>query len=73
MKSKYFFKLHGQDLDKEVEDFDSYQEKTKINNEKCPHKDVKIVGKELKCSCGASWSGNARQLQQFYDLLKNRT
>jgi len=68
-KNKSFFGFHGKDLDKEIEEFDSYQEKTKLEFEKCKHKNVTIVNGELRCKCGAAWMGNARQLQEFYDLL----
>lgn len=44
-----------------------YEEKIDVTLTKCDHKGVKYLNGELKCTCGASWSGP--QLHKLYTLL----
>lgn len=70
MKSKHFFQDHGKMVDEEHKKFETYQEKTKIEFQKCHHKRLDFVGNELRClSCGNAWMGTALELQDLYNLL----
>jgi len=37
--------------------FDGEKYQVELKNEKCPHKDVKLVNNVIICKCGANWSG----------------
>lgn len=39
------------------EAFDGERYTTELKPTRCPHKNVKYVHGELRCSCGAAWSG----------------
>lgn len=44
------------------------KEKTEIKFTKCPHDNVQLIsGNELKCKCGAGWTGP--NILQLYQLL----
>jgi len=68
-KSKYFFKDHGKEIDKEVEEYDSYEEKIKIDQDKCKHRNLRFTGQELRCSCGAAWIGPKQVLIEIMESL----
>jgi hypothetical protein len=70
MKSKYFFEDHKKTVDSEHIEHETYQEKTKIEFQKCNHKKLDYVGQELRClSCGNAWTGTGLELQRLYNLL----
>ena len=69
MKSKSFFEHHGEEVDKEHVELETYQEKTKVEFPKCRHTSVDFVGNELVCSCGNAWMGTAGELQTIYKAL----
>ena len=50
------------------EAFDGQNYKTELRFNKCSHKDVQIVGNELRCKCGAGWSGP--QINKLYEAFK---
>lgn len=54
---KYFYDQFGKDIDKESKNFKAHAEKTQTEFKKCKHKDAKVINNELRCVCGASWSG----------------
>lgn len=71
MKYKSFFEIHGKNIDKEVEEFEAYEEKTKIEFQKCEHKNIDFVDTELRCNnCGNAWHGTASELVELARLLK---
>lgn len=72
MKSKYFFKDHKELIDKEHEELETYQEKTNLTDDTCKHKEIEVVGHELRCRCGAVWSGTALEIQEAYNFFKNQ-
>ena len=49
---------------------DGLSEKITLKFENCLHKDAEIKGNELRCKCGAAWSGH--RLHDLHNLLKNR-
>ena len=71
MKSKYIFKQEGKKLAKETRDFKARSEKTDLPLRNCDHKGkVKMVGNELRCSCGTGWSGP--NVEKLFDLLNTK-
>jgi len=71
MKSKYIFKQHGKQLDKETKEFKAYSEKTDIPLKGCNHKGkVRLENGELRCTCGAGWSGG--NIEKLFDLLNKK-
>jgi len=70
LQSKYFFEKHKKTIDEDHQEFDTYQEKTKIEFKKCQHKKLDFVGNELRClECGNAWQGSGNELKQLHDLL----
>ena len=70
VKSKYFFKDHKKMVEYEHKEYDTYQEKTKIEFPKCDHQKLDFIGQELRClSCGNAWTGTGAELQKLYNLL----
>lgn len=55
-------------LDKEA--FDGEKERIELNFKRCFHKSVDIVNNELRCTCGAGWSGP--NIAHLYKLLKEQ-
>lgn len=53
------------DLDKEYE---AVKETTELKFPKCRHKEVRVLENELRCKCGAGWSGP--NIDQLYRLMK---
>jgi len=59
-------------FDKEIKrlkkhDINVYSDKKNIKLKNCKHKQAKIVGNELRCSCGACWSGpNIESLLEYF-------
>lgn len=52
--------------------FDGYKEKREIDfSNKCTHRNVKVVGSELQCTCGAGWIGG--NIATLHNLMSNRT
>ena len=56
-------------LSEEAFDGDNY--KTELRFNKCSHKDVQIVGNELRCKCGAGYMGS--NIAVLYKLLKEQS
>lgn len=53
------------------ESFDGEKYKAELVENRCPHKDVKIIsGSELRCKCGAGWHGQG--VVTLYNLLTSR-
>lgn len=52
------------------EAFDGVKEKTELTFTKCPHKKVSVVNGELRCACGAAWSGP--NIAELYKLLRSQ-
>lgn len=49
------------------EAFDGEKHTTEIQIPKCPHKQVKIENNELRCTCGAAWTGTG--IHELYKLM----
>lgn len=69
MFSKNYYKQFGEDIQKEVEEYDAYAEKKEISTAKCSHKNIKFVSGELRCKCGVAYTGP--NLDKLYNLLTN--
>lgn len=54
----------------ETKEYKAYGESKNVNFKKCLHKDLQIANGELRCQCGASWSGSG--LKQLEDILRSR-
>lgn len=49
------------------QEYEAVKETVELNFRKCTHKDAKIIDNELKCVCGAAWSGaNLDHLQRLF-------
>lgn len=72
MKSKYLFEDHKEEIEKEHQELETYEERTKLDQDRCTHKDVEIYEHEMRCKCGAAWHGTALELQQAYIFFKNQ-
>lgn len=71
MKSKYYFKQFGKEIAKEVKKYKAHSETTDIPSKVCTHYGkVKMVGSDLRCSCGAGWSGP--EVQHLFDLFAKK-
>jgi len=71
MKSKYFFKQFEETLEKDNKKYKAYSEKTELSSKKCDHiNKVKMVGNELRCVCGAAWSGPG--ISRLFDELTKK-
>lgn len=49
------------------EAFDGDKQKTEVSFTRCKHDKVSFVNGELRCPCGASWSG--ADIHKLYTLL----
>jgi len=56
------------ELKSEEKNYKAHSEKTTLQFKKCDHKMAKMVRNELRCQCGASWSG-----PRINELLKHFT
>jgi len=54
-------------IDKEL---NPHIEKTNVELKRCEHKNVKLVDGEIRCSCGAGWSG--KNIQRLYEEIQNQ-
>lgn len=54
---KSFYDQFGEEIDEEVVNYKAKGEKRRVGFRKCKHKQAKVVDGELRCSCGAAWSG----------------
>lgn len=69
--SKYWFEQHRKW--EEGKKYEASSEKKELDFNKCKHKDVKIDGNTLKCSCGAVWQGaGIDKLQKILTKWYNR-
>ena len=49
------------------EDYEAVKETVELNFKKCSHKEASIINNELRCKCGAAWSGsNLDHLQKLF-------
>jgi len=72
MKSKYFFEEFKKEIDDDHKKYKTVQEKTDIHINKCDHKNkVKLIGSELRCKCGAAWSGT--NIEALFDLFDKKS
>lgn len=58
------------DLKEDIGRYEAFNEQKEIKFDNCKHKDVKHVGNQLLCGCGASWSGE--RLSELFDFLTKR-
>lgn len=66
MPSKYFFEQFKDQIKEEHEKYEANQEIKEIPKDKCNHKGkVKFILNELRCACGAAWSGSG--IKQLFD------
>ncbi|MHA1303090.1 MAG: hypothetical protein ACTSPI_05240 [Candidatus Heimdallarchaeaceae archaeon] len=69
MKSKYYFKQFKKTIAKDNKKYKTHLEETELDSNKCNHiGKVKLVNGELRCSCGAAWSGPG--IERLFDRLK---
>lgn len=69
MNSKYIYEEHIKVLEEDVVKYDAVSETREVFGNKCKHKDIKYLNGELRCKCGAAWSGP--RLDELYKLLTN--
>ena len=52
-----------------LEEQEGYIEKTELKSNRCSHKNTELVsGIELRCTCGAGWTGpEVRELQKLFN------
>jgi hypothetical protein len=51
---------------KEQKKYEAFSEERELSFARCPHKQAKMVGNELRCPCGASWTGpRIRELKKI--------
>jgi hypothetical protein len=55
------------DFTEEKKKYEAFEESIELSFKKCKHKNVTYVAGELRCTCGASWSGP--QLDELYKLF----
>ena len=70
---KSFFEQFGKDIEEEHKEHETYQEKTKVEDNKCLHKKTRLVGRELRCGCGAFWTGTASDLIRTKEILEKNS
>lgn len=71
MKSKYFYKQFGDEIAKETKKYKAYSETKELPQTKCDHfGKVKMINGELRCSCGAGWSG--ANIDQLFDRFMKK-
>jgi len=61
-------KLKPIKTEEEVEKYEAFSEKKTISFGNCNHKKAKIKGSELRCVCGAVWTGP--RIGKLLKLLK---
>lgn len=55
------------DLKEEREKYNAYEEEAKVQMKKCDHSKSTVINGELRCTCGASWSG--ARIDELYKLF----
>jgi hypothetical protein len=50
--------------------FDGEKFSVELKENKCPHKDIKLIDNVIRCKCGAAWSGP--QIGRLYEALKKQ-
>lgn len=63
MKSK----LPPLDFSEDVKEYEAHHEQKEVKFVKCDHRNAKIVNHELRCPCGAAWTGPG--LEDLYRKL----
>lgn len=65
---KSYFNQFDETINKEKEVFKAREEVTTLPDKKCDHQGkVTMVKNELRCKCGAAWSGS--NIEALYKLL----
>ena len=64
---KSFFKQFNNSIRKEAQKFKAKSEYKKLKFRKCNHKKAIITDRELRCPCGATWTGP--KLIELYKLF----
>ena len=68
MRSKYFFEQFDEQLKEEKEKFKAKSETVDVPIRVCKHKGkVSIIDGELRCKCGAAWSGP--EIETLYKIF----
>ena len=71
MKSKHFFVDNAKEIKEDHKKYETHLENTDLSSDRCTHKGgVEITRGELRCKCGASWSGP--QIETLFALLNGR-
>ena len=71
--NKSYFENFKEDIEQEHVALETYQEKTKVEaGYRCKHTRLRMVGRDLRCFCGAFWTGTASEMEKIYKLLKSR-
>ena len=69
MKGKYFYQDHKKDIEEEHKKYKALSETKDLDTTRCDHMGkVSYINGELRCKCGASWSG--ANLSALYDFFK---
>lgn len=69
MLSKSYYRDHGEEIKKEVDEYKAHSESKNVSFERCNHKNAKMVGQELRCLCGSAWQG--ARISELLDNLRS--
>jgi len=59
------------DFEEDVKEHEAFEEKKKVEFNRCPHNDLKVIGDELRCmQCNAGWKGRPKELLKLFNMLK---
>jgi hypothetical protein len=54
-------------LKEDIKKHKAYTESTEVKFKHCKHKKSKLINNEIRCGCGASWSGP--RIEELFNLL----
>ena len=68
MKGKFFYQDNKKTIEEEHKKFKTHAETKDLDIERCNHKGkVSYLNGELRCKCGAAWSGaNLKDLFEYF-------
>lgn len=64
------YNLPPLDTTEDVEKYDALAESKEIDHNVCKHVNARMVGQELRCPCGAGWTGP--RLHELLQILQKR-
>lgn len=55
--NKHYFVQFKDVIENERSRFDAHYEEAQTSKTRCTHSNTRVIDNELRCSCGAAWSG----------------